>query len=118
MKKLLTQQAVDSKIAELRNGYRMIPDESPNKDMAYQQMLREENNLQSAFDAQNKATELAWAAMSIINPANPLTAAVSLLKMFDALKYTVDFNGSGEDPLMRCRRIYKEITKKELEPAG
>jgi len=86
MRKLLDRQEVDRQISEMWTKIDHITDEDNGRHEAVEQALKKQESLYKQLDTQDKSIGVLWEAVNVINPDNPLQAALNIAANAERLK--------------------------------
>ena len=85
-KPLLNRQQVEKQIAEMWQRVIAIPDNSNERKEASDNAVLIENSLNNQLKLQDQTLPVLWEAACLINPENPLAAALQINGNADRLK--------------------------------
>lgn len=77
-KQLLNRQDQDRQIAEMWDAVNLISDEDLGRQEAVEMALDTQKKIYQQLDLQDKVLAAIWNAVHIVNPENPLAAALSI----------------------------------------
>ena len=86
---ILTQPHLDNTISGMWNRIQSIPETDASKAQQIENAKTIEEGLRKQYAAQEKALPALWEAANIINPENPLAAALSICANAERLKTVI-----------------------------
>lgn len=113
MRKLLSRVQVENTISSMWEGFGLIPENHPNKELSREKILKEEKRLKEELQLQQEICQLAIDSCYLINSANPLAVAQSILSMHDACKHAVE---NGYLSPTKSMDAYHKAHEKKLAP--